>query len=57
MVLQPTGNSGNYFSQESRNSSRYEWIENYTVRPLHFMGEHTVQIGSIVGHSENMGEF
>jgi hypothetical protein len=57
MVLQPTGNSGNYFSQESRNSSRYEWIENYTVKPLHFLGEHTIQIGSVVGHSENQGQF
>jgi hypothetical protein len=57
MILQPTGNSGSYFSQESRNSSRYEWIENYTVRPLHFLGDHTIQIGSVVGHSENMGQF
>jgi hypothetical protein len=57
MVLQPTGNSGSYFSQESRNSSRYEWIENYTVKPLHFLGDHTIQIGSVVGHSENMGQF
>ena len=57
MTLQPTGNSGNYFSNEGRNSSRYEWIENYTVRPLHFLGDHTVQIGSVVGHSENQGQF
>jgi Carboxypeptidase regulatory-like domain/TonB-dependent Receptor Plug Domain len=57
MTLAPTGNSGNYFSQESRNSSRYEWIENYTVKPLKFLGEHTFQIGSVVGHSENMGQF
>jgi hypothetical protein len=57
MVLQPTGNSGNYFSHEARNSSRYEWIENYTVKPLHFAGEHTVQIGSVVAHSENEGQF
>ena len=57
MVLQPTGNSGNYFSHEARNSSRYEWIENYTVKPLHFFGDHTIQIGSVVGHSENQGQF
>ncbi len=57
MVLQPTGNSGNYFSQEARNSSRYEWIENYTVNPLHFWGEHTIQLGSVVSHSENQGQF
>ena len=57
MVLQPTGNSGNYFSQEARNSSRYEWIENYTVEPLKWWGGHTIQIGSMVGHSENQGQF
>jgi hypothetical protein len=57
MLLQPTGNSGNYFSQESRNSSRYEWIENYTFKPLNFWGEHTFQAGSIVGESENQGQF
>jgi Carboxypeptidase regulatory-like domain/TonB dependent receptor len=57
MVLQPTGNSGSYFSQEARDSSRYEWIENYTVKPLHFWGHHTIQIGSVLGHSENEGEF
>jgi len=57
MVLQPTGNSGNYFSHESRNSSRYEWIENYTAKPLHFWGNHTIQLGSIVGQSENQGQF
>ena len=57
MVLQPTGNSGNYFSQEARNSSRYEWIENYTVEPLRWWGDHTIQIGSVVGHSENQGQF
>lgn len=57
MLLQPTGNSGNYFSQESRHSSRYEWIENYTVKPLHWWGEHTFQIGSIVSESDNQGQF
>ena len=57
MVLEPTGNSGNYFSQEARNSSRYEWIENYTVKPVHFFGDHTIQIGSVLGHSENDGQF
>jgi len=57
MVLQPAGNSGSYFSQEARDSSRYEWIENYTVKPLHFWGDHTIQIGSVLGHSENQGQF
>ena len=57
MTLQPTGNSGNYFSQQSRESSRYEWIENYSVKPLHWWGEHTFQIGTVVGQSDNAGQF
>ena len=57
MTLQPTGNSGNYFSQQSRESSRYEWIENYTVKPLHLWGQHIFQIGSVVGESDNTGQF
>ena len=57
MTLLPTGNSGNYFSQQSRNSSRYEWLENYTFKPMHWWGEHTFQIGSLVGEADNKGQF
>ena len=57
MVLTPGGNQGNYFGQESRLASRFQWIENWTPRNLHFWGEHTLQVGSVVGHAENQGNF
>jgi hypothetical protein len=57
MVLNPLGNQGNYFSQQSREATRFEWIENWTPGTLHFGGKHTLQIGSVVDHSENEGRF
>lgn len=55
MVLSPLGNSGNYFSQQSRLSTRFEWIENYEFRKLHFAGDHVIQIGTVLAHGENEG--
>jgi hypothetical protein len=57
MVLTPIGNLGNYFSQESRRATRYEWIEEWTPRTFHFAGQHTLKFGSVLGHSENVGYF
>jgi len=57
MVLTPTGNLGNYFSQESRRANRFEWIEEWTPRTFHFAGQHTLKFGSVLGHSENVGQF
>jgi hypothetical protein len=57
MVLTPIGNSGNYFSQESRRANRFEWIEQWTPRAFHFAGQHTLKFGSVLGHSENAGHF
>jgi Carboxypeptidase regulatory-like domain len=57
MVLTPTGNLGNYFSQESRRANRFEWIEEWTPRTFHFAGQHTLKFGSVLAHSENVGHF
>src|SRR5208337_445829 len=57
MVLTPTGNLHNYFSQESRRANRFEWIEEWTPRTFHFAGQHTLKFGSVLGHSENVGRF
>jgi hypothetical protein len=57
MVLTPTGNMGNYFSQESRRANRFEWIEEWTPRTFHFAGQHTLKFGSVLGHGENVGQF
>ncbi len=57
MVLSPIGNQGNYFGQESRRANRFEWIEQWTPRTLHFIGQHILKFGSVLGHSENVGQF
>jgi hypothetical protein len=57
MVLTPTGNLGNYFSQESRHANRFEWLEQWTLHTVHFAGTHTLRFGSVLGHSENVGNF
>lgn len=57
MMLSPPGNQGNYFSQQSRLATRFEWIENWAPRTLHFAGAHFLQIGSVLAHSENDGQF
>ncbi|MBZ5701549.1 MAG: TonB-dependent receptor [Acidobacteriia bacterium] len=57
MILNPAGNQGNYFSRQNRDATRFAWIENWTLPKLHFSGEHTLQIGSLLGHSENEGQF
>ncbi len=57
MILTPGGNQGNYFGQESRLASRYQWIENWTLRAVHFAGEQKLQIGLVMAHAENEGAF
>lgn len=57
MIITPLGNQGNYFSSQSRQSSRFEWIENYTLKPLQFKGMHTIQFGTTASHSEDTGSF
>lgn len=57
MVLTPGGNQGNYFSHNSRSATRFAWIEQWTPRALHFYGQHIFQFGSVIGHSENEGNF
>lgn len=57
MVITPVGNTGNYFSSQTRKSSRLEWIENYSFKPLQFAGTHNFQFGNTVAHAEDTGDF
>jgi Carboxypeptidase regulatory-like domain len=56
MVLTPEGNLGNYFGQQSRRATRFQWIENWSPRVWRFGGEHKVQIGTVLGYSEDEGQ-
>jgi hypothetical protein len=56
MVLSPIGNSGTYFGQQSREATRFQWLETWTSGPLDLHGKHTVQLGSVLAHAEDSGQ-
>ena len=57
MILNPLGNEGSYFNQQTRGANRFQWIESWTPKNLHFFGTHTFQVGSVIARSENEGDF
>src|SRR5215510_2676402 len=57
MILTPTGNEGNYFSQQNRSASRLEWLETYSLAPIQAYGSHNLKFGSTVAHTGNRGDF
>jgi Carboxypeptidase regulatory-like domain len=57
MTMTPVGNLGNYFGSQTRQSSRFEWIENYGLKPAQFKGTHNIQFGASAAHSEDSGIF
>lgn len=56
MLLSPLGNQGNYFSQQSRQATRFTWMENWTPRTHHFGGDHILQLGLVLSYSEDEGQ-
>jgi hypothetical protein len=57
MELLPTGNSGNYYNHQNRRATRYQLLENWSPKVLHFHGDHQLQIGAVVARAENEGYF
>lgn len=57
MVLTPGGNGGNYYNQQNRRATRYQWLENWAPKAFHFHGDHLLQIGAVVARAENEGAF
>ena len=57
MTLTPTGNLGNYFSQQDRKASRLEWLETFSLKPIRNIGTHNIKFGSIIARTTNRGEF
>ncbi len=57
MFLAPGGYGGNYYNQQDRHASRYQWLESWKPKVLHFYGDHALTIGSMLSHSENDGVF
>jgi hypothetical protein len=57
MILTPTGNQGNYFSEQDRRASRIEWLETYSLAPRKLYGDHNLKFGTTVARTTNRGEF
>jgi len=53
---EPARQRGNYFSQQSRQATRFAWIENWTPRAHYFAGDHILQLGSVLSYSEDEGQ-
>ncbi|MFN0107756.1 MAG: carboxypeptidase regulatory-like domain-containing protein [Blastocatellia bacterium] len=59
MILTPTGNRGNYFSEQGRQATRTEWTETLSLQPISGLsggGSHNLKFGSIIGRTTNRGE-
>jgi len=57
MVVTPEGNRGNFFGRQERSARRTEWIETWSLAPLHFEGTHLVKMGASVTGSGDDGRF
>lgn len=57
MTVLPTGNSGNYFADQQRHSRRLEWNESWSLKPVHGLGLHKIQIGSSFADATDQGRF
>jgi hypothetical protein len=57
MSLTPTGNRGSYFSEQDRNASRFEWLEQFTFKPIEANGKHNLRIGGSIARTRNRGQF
>jgi hypothetical protein len=56
MVLSPIGNSGTYFGQQSREATRFQWLETWTSAPVDLHGKHTIQLGTVLAHAGDTGQ-
>jgi hypothetical protein len=56
MTLSPVGDSGSYFGQQSRQATRFQWLETWTPAAVLWHGQHMLQAGLVLGHAENEGD-
>lgn len=55
MFLSPVGNSGSYFGQQSRDATRFQWMETWKPSSINLFGQHVLQIGTLLAHAEDEG--
>ena len=56
-IVQPQGDSGNYFGTQTRDAFRREWLEIWSPAPLKALGSHQLKLGSSLTVSNDRGEF
>ena len=56
MFLSPVGNSGSYFGQQSREATRFQWMETWKPSSINLFGQHVLQIGTVLAHAEDEGQ-
>jgi hypothetical protein len=57
MILTPLGNQGNFFGTQARSASRTEWLETWSLAPLHLAGTHLVKMGTSLTSLGDQGHF
>lgn len=56
MTISPAGNSGSYFEQQRRYSTRAGWTPSYSFKPVKGIGAHEFKIGSYTAYSVEIGQ-
>lgn len=56
-IVQPQGDSGNYFGTQSRDAFRREWLEIWSPAPLKLLGTHQLKAGSSLTVASDNGAF
>ena len=56
-IVQPQGNSGNYFGTQTRDAFRREWLEIWSPAPMHFYGAHQIKVGTSLTVANDRGSF
>ncbi|MFN7993356.1 MAG: TonB-dependent receptor [Bryobacteraceae bacterium] len=56
LTITPTGNSGNYFAQQTRNASRLSWTPDYSFAQTNWLGTHNFKAGAYLAYSSDDGQ-
>ena len=55
-IITPTGNRGNYFTQQQQDSSRVSARPTFALAPFEYAGNHRLKIGGYVAATSNQGQ-
>jgi hypothetical protein len=55
LVIEPQGDSGNYFASQGRDAERYSWLSAYSLAPHNAWGSHNIKVGSYLAGAYDDG--